>query len=113
MRGTRALLAAVIVMGVMILVGTAVLIGVVVSRAIHRSPAAGPLAAAALPPTDGVAPALTPSILLDQPAGTRIASVTRQSDRLLAITLSGGGGDRLLVWDIATGRVIARLGLAR
>ena len=111
MRGTKALLAAVIVMGVMILLGTAVVIGVVVSRAIHRPPAAGLLAAAAPPPADGMAPA--PPILLDQPAGTRIASVTRQSDRLLAITLSGGGSDRLLIWDIATGRVVARLGLAQ
>ena len=111
MRGTRALLAAVIVMGVMILLGTAVVISVVVSRAIHRPPAASLPTAAALPPAEGAAP--VPPILVDQPAGTRIASVTRQSDRLLAITLSGGGSDRLLVWDIATGRVIARLGLGR
>ena len=98
MRGTRALLAAVIVMGVMILVGTGALVGVIASRAMHP-PRPAALSAGIMPPT-----------LLDQPPGTRIASVARQSDTLLAVTLSGGGiGDRLLIWDIATGHVVARL----
>lgn len=112
MRGTRALLAAVIVMGVMILLGTAVVIGVVISRAIHRPQASSLVAAAAPPRVDRAAPA--PPTVLDQPPGTRIISVTRQSDTLLAVTLGGGGGsDRLLIWDTATGHVVASLALNR
>ncbi len=109
MRGIRALLAAVIVMGVMILVGTAVLISTVVHRATQRAqstssgfPAGGP--------QGGPAPTLS----LDQPPGTRVALVTRQSDSLLAVTLSGGGlPDRVLVWSPAAARIVARLALHR
>ena len=102
MRGTRALLAAVIVMGVMILVGTGALIGVIASRAVHP------------PRPAALSAGLLPSIVLDQPPGTRITAVARQSDTLLAVTLGGGGaGDRLLVWDTITGRVVAKLTLGR
>lgn len=111
MRGTKALLAAVIVMGVMILLGTAVLISVVVSRAIHRPNQVGAPSAVAPARIDRTAPVLLTA--LDQPPGTRIASVTRQSDTLLAVTLSGGGSDRLLIWDTAAGQVVARLTLDR
>ncbi len=112
MRGTRALLAAVIVMGMMILLGTAVLISVVVSRAIHRPNKVGASSAVAPPQADRTAPVLLTA--LDQPPGTRIASITRQSDTLLAVMLSGGGGsDRLLIWDTAAGQVVARLTLDR
>lgn len=108
MRGMKALLAAVIVMGVMIVVGTAVLISVVVSRATHRPSL--PLASVTdRPPQPGGA-ALA-AVALDQPPGTRIALVVRQSDTLLAVSLTGGGPDRLLVWDVAAGRVVARLAL--
>ena len=102
-RGLRALLAAVIVMGVMILVGTAVLIGTGGRRA-TRPHSAG---AAGLPaPAD----ATTRQLTLDQPPGTRIAAVVRQSDTMLAVVLSGGGrADRLLLWDVAAGRVAASL----
>ena len=98
MRGARVLLAAVMAMGVLILIGTAVLIGTVVHRATHRSDRAGlPVGA----PT---------TLSLQQPVGTRIASVTRQSDRLLAVTLSGGGlPDRLLLWDTLAQRIVATL----
>ncbi len=106
-RGLRALLAAVIVMGVMILLGTAVLIGTVARRAMRSADVA---AATAPPLADGTMRQLT----LDQPPGTRIASVVRQSDRVLAVTLSGGGrADRLLLWDVATGRLVGRLALDR
>ncbi len=106
-RGVRALLALVIVMGVMILVGTAVLIGTVVRRATRPHPA---VAAGSLAPRD----ATTRQLTLDQPPGTRIAAVVRQSDTMLAVILSGGGrADRLLLWDVAAGRVAASLALDR
>ncbi len=107
-RGVRALLAAVIVMGVMILLGTAVLVGTVVRRAMR--PATG--ASAAIPPL-GVDATMRP-LTLDQPPGTRIAAVVRQSDTVLAVILSGGGrADRLLLWDVAAGRLVGRLTLER
>ena len=97
----KALVASVIVMGVLILVGTAVLIGTVVHRATHH---AAPAAVAAGQPT----------LSLDQPAGTRIGSVTRQSDTRLAVVLTGGGiPDRMLVWDLAAGRTVATLRLSQ
>ncbi len=106
-RGMRALLAAVIVMGVMILLGTAVLISTVVRRAMR--PPVGAVATVP-PPADAAVRQLT----LDQPPGTRIASVVRQSDTVLAVTLSGGGrADRLLLWDVAAGRLVGRLTLDR
>ncbi len=102
MRGVKALLTAVIVMGVMIVLGTAVLISALVSRTMHRPPSAGATAAVA------------PALLLAQPSGTRITSVTRQSDTLVVVGLAGGGGgDRLLVWDVVAGRVVGRLALDR
>ena len=104
-RGLRALLAAVIVMGVMILLGTATLIGTVARRAMRPS---GSASATVAPAADATMRQLT----LDQPPGTRIASVTRQSDTVLAVILSGGGrADRLLLWDIAAGRLVGRLTL--
>ncbi len=98
---TRALLALVIVMGVLILAGTAGLVAVVVHRLAHPATRAsgagqGPLPQAALRP---------------EPAGTRIMSLVRQSDTVLAIALTGGGPDRVLVWDLAAGRAVAEIRL--
>ncbi len=104
-RGMKALLAAVIVMGVMILLGTAVLIGTVARRAMRVPP--GPAATARLLPDAAIR-----QLTLDQPPGTRIASVVRQSDTVLAVILSGGGrADRLLLCDVAAGRLVGRLTL--
>ncbi len=89
----RALKVAVIVMGVMIVLGVAGL-GYALTRVVFGPPP--PLAAA----------------LLDEPAGTRIVSIAAMPDRL-AIQLSGGGPDRVVVIDLRTGRPIARAGLVR
>ena len=92
MRGTRALLALVIGMGVLIVVGTT-----------------APLASASAP----VIPSAASPALAREPAGTRITMLARQSDTLLAIALSGGGEqDRVLVWDLAAGRPLAEIRLA-
>jgi uncharacterized membrane protein len=71
----------VIVMGVVIVVATTVLI-VLIARRIGGAPGAGP--------------ALATSVLLEEPAGTRIAAIAAVGDRL-AVQLQGGGGDRFLV----------------
>ena len=97
---TRALLALVIVMGVLILAGTAGLIAVVVHRLAHP----------AVVHASGPAPS-SQAVLRPEPAGTRITALTRQSDTVLAIALSGGGPDRVLVWDLVAGRAVAEIRL--
>lgn len=88
----RALMVLVVAMGVLIVAGVAGLIAVVTSRmASQRGPAA--------------------AMVLDEPAGTRIAGVAPLGDSL-ALQLQGGGADRVVVVD-PHGRVTRRLGLAR
>jgi hypothetical protein len=111
MRGLRALLAAVIIMGVLIVLGSATLIAVIIGRATHRTPHAN---APVMPSAGATAGDVAPVLVLGQPPGTRIASVTRQSDTLLAVALTGGGiADRLLIWDLASGHIAATLTPAR
>jgi hypothetical protein len=88
----------VVVMGVMIVAGTATL-GVLIFRRLggaHGPPSGGAVA----------------SVLLDEPAGTRIASVAGLGDRLV-VQLQGGGPDRVVVIDPRSGLTAARIGLAR
>ncbi len=85
----------VIVMGVVIVVATTVLI-VLIARRIGGGPGAGP--------------AVATSVLLEEPAGTRIAAIAAVGDRL-AVQLQGGGADRILLLDPRTGVVVGRVGL--
>lgn len=90
----RLLRIAVVVMGVLIVAGTVALVVVLVQRASSRSPAsAGPAT-------------------LDEPPGTRIVGASAAQDRV-AVQLQGGGPDRVVVVDTRTGRVVARVALAR
>ncbi len=88
-----ALKAAVIGMAVLIVAG----VTVIVVTLIHRM---------MTPPETA-----TISTTLEEPAGTRIAGASAASDRL-AVTLQGGGPDRVLVMDLRTGRVVAKAALA-
>ncbi len=82
-----------VAMGVLIVLATTVLVVVIVRR-IGGGPApAGPVA-----------------LVLDEPAGTRIAGVAGTADRL-AVQLQGGGTDRILLIDPRTGAVTGRIGL--
>jgi hypothetical protein len=99
----RALKIATIVMGVLIVLGTTGLIIGVVRRA---SPA-GP---EAVLPVSGL-PAIASSVL-DEPAGTHIAGIAAVRERL-AVQLQGGGVDRVVLIDPATGAVAGRISLAR
>jgi flagellar basal body-associated protein FliL len=98
--GLRVLKIITIVMGVLILVGTSALIVMVVKRGGSSSPAAHPSATA--PTRDQFA------TTLDEPAGTSIASVTAVDGRL-ALQLRGGGPDRVVLVDPATGAVVGRV----
>ncbi len=97
--GMRALKITTIVMGVLIVIGTTALIITVARRApVASSTVAGwPASLAAV---------------LDEPAGTRIAGIVAVRDRL-AVRLEGGGADRVLLIDPATGTVAGRISLAR
>jgi len=80
-------------MGVLIVVATTVLV-VVIARRIG-----------------GAGPAPTSvSVLLDEPAGTRIAGVAAAGDRV-AIRLEGGGADRVVLVDPRTGALAGHIRL--
>ena len=91
--GTRALLTLVVVMGVMIVAGVAVL-GITIVR---RLGGAAPMQAA---------------VVLDEPVGTRIQTIAPAGDRL-ALLLSGGGPDRIVLIDPRTALVTGHFGLPR
>ncbi|MBB2201314.1 hypothetical protein [Gluconacetobacter tumulisoli] len=111
-QGSKALLAAVIFMGVLLAVGSLVLVGVLVHRISH--PRHDVVASGATPAPVVPAPPMSGdygNLVLDEPAGTRITGMTRQADTLLAISLSGGGGDRIVLWDLPHGRIAGRVRL--
>ncbi len=87
----RGLVALVVLMGVMIVAGVAV-IGVTIA---HRM-------------AGGSIPA---NVVLDEPAGTRMVSAGAAGDRL-AVVLSGGGPDRVVLLS-AAGTVVGRVALKR
>ena len=88
----RAMLAVVIVMGVLIVLGVATLAVTVVRRL--------------------SGPTLQASLVLDEPSGTRMQAMSSAGDRL-AILLQGGGPDRILLLDPRSGQVLGRVGLPR
>lgn len=105
----RGLKIAVVVMGVLILLATAFIIATIVRRQM------APTAPAATPASMATPPAPAPvnsSVVLDEPAGTRIGAVVPVRDGF-ALLLQGGGPDRVVLIDPATGRPIERIGLAR
>jgi hypothetical protein len=81
-----------VVMAVLIIVATTVLFVVMIRRI--GSPAV---------------PAQV-AVLLDEPAGTRIAGIAAVGDRL-AVRLEGGGADRVVLLNAGTGVVAGRIGL--
>jgi len=92
----RGLLALVIVLGVVMVA----MAGMVVVGLVHR------LGGRGSPSPDAVAS----SLVLDEPAGTRILAISPAGDRL-AVLLQGGGPDRVLFVDPARDRVAGRMAL--
>lgn len=93
--GMRALKVATIAMGVLIVLGTTAIIVTIVKRATVGPAVGTPFAA-----------------VLDEPAGTGIAGIAAVRDRL-AVQLHGGGPDRVLLVDPASGAVVGRVTLER
>jgi hypothetical protein len=98
--GMGGLKIAVVVMGVLIVVGT---VGLVVGIARRSAP---PVVAPV------VASLVSVSAVLDEPEGTHIAGIVAVRDRL-AVQLRGGGVDRVVLIDPATGTIAGRIALAR
>jgi hypothetical protein len=98
--GMRALKIAVVVMGILIVLGT---MGLVIGIARRSSAPVTAPAPATLAPVSSV---------LEEPVGTRIAGIVALRDRL-AVQLQGGGVDRVVLVDPATGAVAGRISLAR
>ena len=90
----QALRVLVVVMGVMIVGGT-VALGVLVARK-----------------AGGGGAVLEAAVVLDEPAGTRIAGASGSGDSVV-LRLEGGGPDRVVVVDGRSGRVTGRIGLAK
>jgi hypothetical protein len=95
----RALKIMVVVMAVLIVLGTTGLVTTIARR--WSSPVA-PIAQL---------PAWV-SATLDEPAGTHIVGIAAVRDRL-AVQLQGGGTDRVVLIDPATGAVAGRVSLSR
>jgi hypothetical protein len=92
-----ALKIATVAMGVLIFLGTTVILVTIVKRTISGQ--------AGVPETVFAA-------VLDEPAGSGIVGIAQVRDRL-AIQLRGGGVDRVVLIDPASGAVVGRISLAR
>jgi hypothetical protein len=87
-----------VVMAVLIVLATTVLVVTIARRLIARAP------------TAPVATASIGAVVLDEPAGTRIATIATAGDRL-AVQLQGGGADRVILLDPQSGAVVGRFSL--
>jgi hypothetical protein len=99
----RAVKIAAIVMGVLIVLGTTTLFVMLAKRGLAPS-AAEPAVSA--PTHDRIA------AILDEPLGTAIEGIATAGP-YLAVRLRGGGADRVVLVDPATGRIAGRIALAR
>lgn len=97
--GSKALLALVIGMGVLIVVGVAVLIGVVVTRVMHGHHA---VQASVQANVEHTAKVTIPLL-----HGEHITRIVAMHDGDLAVSVQGDAGERLLVWDSENGRVVS------
>ena len=91
----QALRVLVVVMGVMIVAGT-IALGVVLAQRM----------------SGGGTAAREWSLALDEPAGTQVAATAASGDGL-ALTLRGGGPERVVVLDARTGRVLGRISVSK
>ncbi|GAB6967858.1 hypothetical protein JCM25156A_18950 [Komagataeibacter kakiaceti JCM 25156] len=111
-QGSRALLAAVIGMGVLLFVGSLGLVGVLVHRMMHPRAETAHLAAPA-PAMVAAGKGEYGDLMLDEPSGTRIESVAARPDGMVVAVLAGGDrAGRVIIWDPAGRRIVARLVLA-
>lgn len=92
----QALKVLVVVMGVLIIAGVAVIVATIVGRATHPN---GLIVAGA-------------AVSLAEPEGTHVGE-TALANGALALTLVGGGPDRVVVVDLSSGRVLRRVSVSK
>ena len=92
----QALKVLVVVMGVLIIAGVAVIVATIVGRATHTG---GAVVAGA-------------AVSLDEPEGTHVGE-TALANGALALTLVGGGPDRVVIVDLSSGRVLRRVSVTK
>ncbi|GBQ24395.1 hypothetical protein AA0472_1409 [Acetobacter estunensis NRIC 0472] len=102
----RVLMAAVIGMGVLIVAGVGLLVAVILHRVSHPH-------AAVTPPPVLEKPIHAETLLLHEPEGSHVATMAWRDGNVLALSLTGGGPDRIVLWDVTQGRVIGRLEVGR
>ncbi|MDI2113252.1 hypothetical protein [Commensalibacter nepenthis] len=104
----KGMLALVIFLGVLIIIATTVLIFVIVSRILHKNDHPD------VANVTSSAPSITrPVSVLQEPNGTHITQVFRQSDQTMVISLSGGGlPDRVILWDVANQQKLSEVKLS-
>ncbi|MDE7548856.1 hypothetical protein PY793_12805 [Acetobacter fabarum] len=95
-KAPKALMAAVVGMGVLIIIGVVVLVGVV----IHRMNAPHPPALTSATPLTDVRDAH-----LALGPDEHMLAITRVHDDLLAIQIAGREHERIMLWNVATGQV--------
>ncbi|GAN69539.1 hypothetical protein [Acetobacter orleanensis] len=96
----KALMAAVIGMGILIVVGTVGLVGVIIHRmGAHKPPID---AALSLPPV----PLQTAATLPVLPPGARLMSMARVREGLMALHINEVGRDRILLWHVGSDHLI-------
>lgn len=96
----RALMAAVVGVGILIVVGVVVLVGVVIHR-MNSPHSAAPASTIPLTDTHIAQLALSPDEYM--------TTITRVHDDLLAIHVVGDKGERIMLWNVITGQVLPGL----
>ncbi len=111
-RTSKALVAAVIIMGVMIILGTVLLVGIIIHRMMNHAatPSTPATAQTMMGPSSLAGPAL---LTLPRHADEQIMAVTARPDGALAVTLRDGQGNaRILLWQPEQARLVAELKVA-
>ena len=101
--GTRALLALVIGMAVLIAAGVVVVVATLVHRGLATTASRGPAPA--------ISSAAAGSVWLDQPPGSRIVSLSSTDGRVALLVSGGGLPDRVLLLDARDGSGLTALRL--
>lgn len=107
----KGLLALVIFLGVLIVLATTVLIFVIVGRIIHKGD--HPTASVGTVTVPALSSVTRPISVLQEPSGTHITQIVRQSDQMMVVSLSGGGlPDRIVIWDVANQQKLSEVKLS-
>lgn len=114
-RTPKALVAAVIIMGVMIILGTVLLVGIIIHRMMNHSATSSALASSVATQAAAGASSLAGPALLKLPRheDEQVMTVTARPDGMLAVTLRDEQGNaRILLWQPEQARLVAELTLA-